>query len=148
MEPNLDTTCPQPEWNDPDSIPLALLRLRDAHDEASAFEAHDQFLWAVGNGDAGTFYPVVLTVLPELERLLANGGFWTQQAVMECLIDLSGSFIPEAGYEVHDGVAVQPALQAAVRAMRTLVLPLAVGDYARARSAAELAELIDDQWQL
>ncbi|MGY4831049.1 hypothetical protein ACVNIS_20920 [Sphaerotilaceae bacterium SBD11-9] len=145
MDTNLASAWPQPEWNDEGSLALALQRLREAHDESSANEASDQFLWAVGNNHTGTFYPVVLAALPELEKLLVEGSIWAQRAVLESLIDLGGSFVPEEGHELHDGVAVQRALQAAVGAMRVHVLPLSVGNDARARSAVELIELIDDQ---
>ena len=145
MPLNLDSDLPQPEWNDPDSVAQALRALQDAHDASSALEAYDQFLWSVGDNDAGTFHPVVLAALPELERLLVGGSFWAQRAVMESLIDLSGSFVPAPGHASRGGVAVQPALQAAVRAMRPQVLPLSTGHDARSESAAELLELIDDQ---
>lgn len=145
MDPNLTVAFPQPEWNFPDSVAKALQRLRSAQDEAGALEAYDQFLWAVGNNHAGTFYPVVLSALPELEQLLVHGGFWTQHAVMEALIDLSGAFVPEPGHESHEGVAVPQALQAVVHSMRAQVLGLSEGSDARSKSAAELIELIDDQ---
>jgi hypothetical protein len=136
---------PQPDWNDEDAVSLALERLGAAHDEASALEAGDQFLWAVGDNEAGTYYPVALATLPDLGRLLAEGGTWTRQAVIESLIDLCGPFMPEEGYEQHEGLVVQRALQARVHALRPLVAPLAAGHDATARSATELLELIDDQ---
>lgn len=136
---------PEPDWNSADSVAQALRKLESADDEASALEAYDQFLWAVGDNHAGSFYPVVLSTLAELARLLADGGFWTQRAVMEALIDLSGSFVPQPGHEWQDGVPVQPTLQAAVQALRPQVLRLCAGNDARSQSAQELLELIDDQ---
>ena len=144
MDSNATSEFPQPEWNEEDSIAQALQALRGAQDEPSSQEAHDQFLWAVGNGHAGTFYPVVLATLAELERILVNGGSWSQRAVMESLIDLCGSFVPEGGHESHNGVAVQRALQEAVQLMRPQVLALSCGADARAMSATDLIELIDD----
>ena len=145
MQPHDFDHLPQPEWNDLDAAVFAVAQLRDAHDRASAEEAHDQFLWAVGNNHAGTYFPVVLATLEELKRLLVGGGFWSQRAVMECLIDLGGTFIPEAGYESHGGIDVESTLRAGIQAMRPLVLTLAFGGDARARSAADLIELIDDR---
>jgi hypothetical protein len=143
MPASSDLPFAQPEWNDSDSIALALQRLRDAHDEASALEAHDQFLWAVGDNHAGTYFPVVLATLAQVEQLLVDGSFWAQRAAMESLIDLCGSFVPQD--ESDAGLAVRDALRSAVHAMRPRLLPLATGDDARSASAAELIELIDDQ---
>lgn len=139
-----DRPFPEPGWNDPDSVALALAELRAAHDEASAHEACDRLLFAVGDNHAGTFRPVALAVMPELKRVLVDGLSWAQRAALEALIDLGGTFVPEAGFEMHEGVDVRSALRAALCAMRPEVAPLAVGDDARARSAADLLELIDD----
>ena len=97
---------PQPESNESGSVEAALDGLRNSEDESTANEAYDAFLWAVGNNHAGTFYPVVLGVLPEIEQILMNGNAWAQRAAMESLIDLGGSFVPEVGYENHLGASV------------------------------------------
>jgi hypothetical protein len=136
---------PQPESNDSGSVEAALDALRDAEDESTASEAYDAFLWAMGNNHAGTFYPVILGVLPEIEQILMNGKVWAQRAVMESLIDLGGSFVPEEGYENYLGASVQQALNAFIHSMRHHVAPLANGNDARAKSAMDLLELIDDQ---
>ena len=145
---------PQPESNDSGSVEAALDGLRDAEDESAASEAYDAFLWAVGNNHAGTFYPVILGVLPEIEQIAscdgsqpadANGKAWAQRAAMESLIDLGGSFVPEEGYENYLGAPVQQALNAFIHSMRQHVEPLANGNDARAKSAIDLLELIDDQ---
>lgn len=136
---------PQPEHNDRGSVKAALEALRDARDEASAAEAYDAFLWAVGNNHAGTFYPVVLAVLPEVEKLLVEGEYWAQRATIEALIDLGGSFAPEEGYETYLGGSVQGTLKTFIHSLRRQIAPLAIGDDPRARSAADLLELIDDQ---
>jgi hypothetical protein len=135
---------PQPEWNDEHSVAGALDALRDAHEEAAADDAADRFLWAIGNNHAGTFHPVVLATLPMLEQLLAAGGPWTQRAVLEALIDLAGTFVPEPGHESYLGASVQDAVRAFVRSLREQVAPLVEVDDARRRPAVELVELIDD----
>lgn len=137
-------SLPQPPWNEPDSIELALKALRDARDEVSAVDATDRFLWSVGDNEAGSFYPVVLDALPEIARILAAGGAWSQQATIEALIDLAGTFAPEEGHEIHEGVAVQDRVRAFARSLRAVLAPLAGTGDARARSAGELIELIDD----
>ena len=136
---------PQPEWNDPSSVHAALEAVRRAHDEPSANEAYDRLLWAVGNNHSGTFYPVVLAVLPQIEQILINAGTWAQRAAMESLIDLGGSFIPEERYKTHLGASVREQLQAFIHSLRPRVVPLAVGHNARSQSAVDLLELIDDQ---
>ncbi|MBC5781308.1 hypothetical protein H8N03_00030 [Ramlibacter sp. USB13] len=123
----------------------ALEALRGARDEESAAEAYDAFLWSVGDNHAGTFYPVVLAVLPEIEKLLVDGEYWAQRATIEALIDLGGSFAPEEGYETYLGGSVQHTLRSFIHSLRRQLAPLAIGDDPRAKSAADLLELIDDQ---
>jgi hypothetical protein len=134
----------QPDWNEPDSVELALKALRDARDEESAVDATDRFLWSVGDNEAGSFYPVVLDALPAIAQILAEGGAWSQQAAIETLIDLAGTFAPEEGHETHEGAAVLDSIRTFVRSMRSVLAPLAGAGDARARSAGELIELIDD----
>lgn len=143
MKPSV-STYPQPDWNGPDSVAKALDALRDANDEISAHDAYDQYLWAVGDNQIGTFFPIVLATLPDLEQLIIHGGFWVQRAVIESLIDLTGSFVPQEGYELYEGIAVQQSLQTAVFAMRSHLLPLATGSDVRAVGATDLIEIIDD----
>lgn len=139
------TQFPQPEWNDSGSVGAALDSLRNAEDETTANEAYDAFLWAMGNSHKGTFYPIVLGVFPQIEQILTNGQAWAQRAVMESLIDLGGSFVPEEGYENYLGTSVQATLNAFIHSMRHHIAPLANGNDARATSAVDLLELIDDQ---
>ena len=139
---------PQPEWNDADSVDGALEALRKVHDVTSAIEAQDRFLWAVGNNHAGTFHPVVLATLPRLDQLLRGGNSWTQHAVLECLIDLAGSFVAEEGHATHLGAPVQDTLQAFVQSLRPRIAELAEASDVESRSARELLELIDDQLDL
>jgi hypothetical protein len=136
---------PQPDSNDPGSVEAALDALQNACDKATTDEACDAFLWAMGNNHAGTFYPVVLGVLPELEQILVSGGPWARRAVIESLIDLGGTFMPEAGYETYLGASVQERLRAFIHSMRDHIAPLADGSGACAKSAMDLLELIDDQ---
>ncbi|MDR7307896.1 hypothetical protein [Rhodoferax saidenbachensis] len=145
MRPLNLSQFPQPESNESGSVEAALDALRHAEDESTADEAYDAFLWAIGNNHAGTFYPVVLGVLPEIEQILMHGKAWAQRAVMESLIDLGGSFVPEEGYENYLGASVQETLNAFIRSMRRQVAPLAKGNDECAKSAADLLELIDDQ---
>jgi hypothetical protein len=136
---------PQPEHNKSGSVAAALEALRNAHDEPSAVDACDAFLWAVGDNHAGTFYPVVLAARPAIEDIVVNGGYWAQRATIEALIDLGGPFASEEGQETYQGESVQAALRTFIGSLRGHIAPLAIGDDPRAESAAELLELIDDQ---
>ncbi len=136
---------PQPDGNAPDAVPAALRALGLAHDAASSLEAYDRFLWAIGNNHAGTYHPVVLAALPALHEILRNGHPWARHAALQSLIDLDGPFVPEAGFELHDGLPVQPALRAAIQAMRPEVARLAdAAEDLVAAAAAELLDTIDD----
>lgn len=145
MRPLDLTQFPQPESNDSQSVEAALNALLGAGSEAAANEAYDAFLWAVGNNHAGTYYPVILAVLSEIEEILVSGQAWAQRAVIESLIDLGGSFVPEAGHENHLGASVQDSLNTFINSLRRHVVPLSEGKDARAKSAVELLELIDDR---
>lgn len=145
MRPLNLSQFPQPDSNEPGSVEAALDAIRHAEDESTADEAYDAFLWAMGNNHAGTFYPVILGVLPEIEQILMQGKAWARRAVMESLIDLGGSFVPEEGYENYLGASVQETLNAFIQSMRQQVALLAKGSDACAKSAADLLELIDDQ---
>lgn len=145
MKPINLSQFPQPESNEAGDVEAALDALRHAKDESTAAEAYDAFLWTMGNNHAGTFYPVILSVLSEVEQILMHGNPWAQRAVMESLIDLGGSFVPEEGYENYLGASVQETLNAFIHSMRHHVAPLSKGNGACAKSAADLLELIDDQ---
>ncbi len=136
---------PQPESNSPSTVEAALEALRNAHDQLSATDASDAFLWSVGNNQIGTFYPVVLGTLSCLKEILINGNAWAQQAVMESLMDLGGTFVPEASHVTYQGKKVQDKLNEFVFSLRSIIEPLAVAQEGRASIANELLELIEDR---
>ena len=144
MEPPAPDHYPQPEWNDPGSLSGALKALRQAHDESSAHEACDRFLWAVGNDHKGTFYPVVLAALPHIEQILIDGGAWPRHAAVEALIDLGGSFAPEPDHETYLGASVQDTLRAFICSMRPHIVPLAQEGSELSSGAKYLVALFDD----
>ncbi len=57
-------------------------------------------LYAVGNNHAGTYFPVVLAVVPFLGEILREGGATARLWALDVLIDLIGSFEPEPGFEI------------------------------------------------
>src|SRR5262245_21212969 len=136
---------PQPDSNSEGDVEAALEALRNAHDESTGNEAYDSFLWSMGNNHSGTYYPIALGVLPELEKIRVNGDPWAQRAVMESLIDLGGSFFPEEGHDTYLGASLQETLGAFIQSIRRFVEPLTAGNDARAKSATDLLELIDDK---
>ena len=142
---------PQPASNDSSTVAAALDALRNACDELSATDACDAFLWAVGNNHSGTFYPVVLGTLAEIKEILVNGPAWAQRATMESLIDLGGTFVPQAGHLSYQGVIVQDALREFIQSLRPCIAPWADAPDApgapdaRASSAIELLELMADR---
>jgi hypothetical protein len=134
---------PQPEWNKPDSIAAALERVRQAHDDNSSRAACDDLLFAVGNSHAGSYYPVVLAVLPDLESILRIGKPWPQRTVLETLIDLYTSFDSQAGYETFDGVSVSATLRERIVSMKPSVVDVAEESGPASKSARELVECLE-----
>ena len=87
----------QPEWNKPNSIAEALAKVVRADPGA-----YNSLLYAVGNNHAGTYYPVLLAVLPFLEEILHVGEPASQRVALCVLDDLFASFQPEPGFEEFD----------------------------------------------
>lgn len=97
------TSLPQPESNRSDAVPCALRRLGAATSEQQANKAYHQFLFAIGNNHAGSYYPVVLEAVPFLGEILESGDEWAQARTLDILIDLLASFGPEPGHETIEG---------------------------------------------
>jgi hypothetical protein len=87
---------PQPDWNTPNSVPDAIRELAKGINGQSQYH---RLLYAVGNNHAGSYYPVVLWVIPFLGELIANSSSPIRETVLDILIDLLGSFSPEPGFE-------------------------------------------------
>ena len=68
--------------------------------ESASRDAYHKVLYALGNNHAGTYYPVALAALPFLAEILQGGGQWARIATLDILVDLSGSFEPESGFEM------------------------------------------------
>jgi hypothetical protein len=89
----------QPEWNTCNSIVDALTGLITATDAQSSSAAYHHVLYAVGNNHAGTYYPVLIAVLPFLEKIAIEGTDWPQRTALSILDDLFASFSPEPDHE-------------------------------------------------
>jgi hypothetical protein len=102
---------PQPPWNNAESLRLAFDSVEAAKDKNSSEAACDRFLYAVGNNHAGTYYPIVLAVIPFANRALQSGKSWQQVTILDALIDLCGPFQPEPGFENHRGGSLATLLR-------------------------------------
>jgi hypothetical protein len=91
------TAFSQPEWSDARSLSVAFHAILSANDEESSLNAYHRLLYAVGKDHAGTYYSVALGILPIVERILRDGGPWSQNAVLEVLIEWCGPFKPDPG---------------------------------------------------
>jgi hypothetical protein len=92
---------PQPSWNREHEVSDALRALALATED-SGEAAYSRLLYAVGNNHAGTYFPLVLAIIPFLGEILrdrtCNSAARTR--ALDVLIDLVGSFEPEAGFEL------------------------------------------------
>ena len=138
------TEFSQPEWNDAGSVLVALHAVLRANDEESSVDAYHRLLYAVGNEHAGTYYSVALAILPIIERILRDAGPWSQYAVLEVLIELCGSFIPEPGQALYMGVRLERLIKQGVFGLAPLARTVENGGGVAANSAPELLELICD----
>lgn len=133
----------QPAWNDVQSVASAFQSILTAHDEASCLAAYHQLLYAVGNDHAGTYYAVALAIPPLLEGILRDGGVWSQDAALQVLIEICGSFKPELGQEIYQGMPLDSLIRQASVRLVPLVKSLANEQSIAAKSARELLEIID-----
>lgn len=136
---------PQPEWNRSTSVIEALNEVMSANDEGSSSNAYNTLLYTLGNNHAGTYYPVVLAVIPALESILVQGQPWPQHTVLNALIDLCGPFEPEFGYDDYRDLPVTNSLIRMVAERLPLIDQLAQGEGLNAQLARHLCELINEQ---
>jgi hypothetical protein len=92
----------------------------------------------VGNDHAGTYFSVVLAILPGIEGVLRSGQVWSQHAALEVLIELCGSFKPEHGQEIYNGLPLSVLLKQGARELAPLVRALTAGNTQTAESAKQL----------
>lgn len=89
----------QPDGNGEAEIANSLLAVIAAADEETSSRAYHRLLYAVGNNHAGTYFPVILPVLPFLCEILGSGGPWSARTAINVLIDWLASFCPDTGFE-------------------------------------------------
>ncbi len=98
------------EMYDPRKVPRALRTLTEATSEELAWNAHDHFLFSIGNDHRGTLYPAAAAAMPFVVDIARRTDcVWASFAALNVLIDIVASFEPENGYDVFvrpDGTAV------------------------------------------
>jgi hypothetical protein len=132
----------QPDWNIPDEVPRSLRALAASDSRQTADAAYHRLLYSVGNNHAGTYYPVIVPVLPFLGQILTEGNDWARLATLDVLIDLLISFEPEAGYEAgaasgEDEHALRRLVFSGAAQLATCMRPLA--DASGSQSVRQLA---------
>ena len=143
-QPKNFDTFPQPGWNTPDSVSLALESAANADSETASWSSYNQLLYALGNNHAGTYYPVALAALPSIERILCDGSPWAQHSVLNVLVDLHGSFEPEVGHEMYRGSSLSSQLKQGIFALVSLIETVAQNKSVASQSAQDLLELLHD----
>ena len=93
----LDAYARPPE-NPPDKVEKELRRLVQCTPETEQ-DVYSGVLCAVGNNDAGSYYPIVVPVIPLLGEILKDGSTTARETTLNVLIDLVSSFGPEPGFE-------------------------------------------------
>ena len=130
---------PQPDWNTPDSVPDAIRALAKGINRQSQYH---RLLYAVGNNHAGSYYPVVLWVIPFLGELLANSSSPIRETVLDILVDLLGSFSPEPGFEKVETSAGWQLLADALHAEINKLAPIIEDLHSSPNSTAHEKELV------
>ncbi len=141
-------SLPQPGSNAPDEAPKALLAVANAADKQSAERAYHKLLYAAGNNHDGSYYPIVLFMLPVLERIIRDQANWPAFAALNALIDLYCSFSPHSGYEAFvdsSGAVkeVEPALRSAVLRLRPLLEEIVADTETGVERRAAAQELLE-----
>lgn len=141
---NLRAQYPQPDWNNADSVSLALEAVLNANDEKSSQAAYNKLLYSVGNNHAGTYYPVVLAIFSDIEKILGSGENWPQHTIIEVLIDLFTSFMPAPGQEMFNELPVSTQLRDHIIGLKGSVSMTATGTGKAAISAQDLLRHLNE----
>ena len=139
----------QPGWNKPGAIVDALHGVASATDEASSTASYHALLFAVGNNHGGSYYPVLLEIVPFLGQILKEGDPWPKTTVLNALCDLLASFYPEPGFEEvedMDGrkIRVESVFRGKVRDLRPVIEHGSTVNDIYASPAKELLVLLDE----
>ena len=91
-----------------EEVPNSLLSLLELSEEKDNEPFYHWFLFVIGNNHRGTYYPVIIEVLPIImEILFVNNKEVVRNCILEILTDLYMSFGPELGeYKELDGATI------------------------------------------
>lgn len=86
------------EYYTPTNIVTSLTNLINLRNEGEKWNVYNDVLFAVGNNHAGTYYPVIIDILPLTIRLLKSSQY---ELVRNCILEIFSewyySFRPELG---------------------------------------------------
>ncbi len=136
---------PQPEWNTEKSVSNALVRTVNATNKSESDHAYQDLLFAIGNNHAGTYFPVVLPVIPILGQIMQSENYWARFTALEALIDICGSFEPEPQFDQFTGRSLRSLVKSAASQLTAVVLAIGNKDGAEAESARNLLEAISNE---
>jgi hypothetical protein len=88
----------RPPENPPERLEHELQRLVQCTPKTEQ-DVYNGVLCAVGNNQAGSYYPIVVPMIPLLGEVLKDGTTAARETTLNILIDLVSSFGPEPGFE-------------------------------------------------
>lgn len=89
-----------PEYYEPQKVPKAIIDLISLNLEDSYDQVYNNFLFAIGNNHAGTYYPAILGTLKYIIEIALNNDpdmAISRACALNILIDLYCSFGAEVG---------------------------------------------------
>lgn len=121
----LDSSSRQrPRDGRPGEVAEALRALAFAASDRAAGDAYHRVLFAVGNDHGGSYFPIVLDIVPYLGEILAAGTRRVRARTLDVLLDLVCSFGPDPDVVSHDGVRrdeLPNLLRSRVRSLRPIL---------------------------
>jgi hypothetical protein len=129
----------RPEHVREGEVVAALRALAFASSDDAAQKAYHRVLYAVGNDHCGSYFPIVLDVVPFLGEILAEGSQWARAGALDVLVDLLGSFGPDQ--DVAEGGPARPEELPAVLCARVEQLRPTLEQLVADRSAPDVQRL-------
>ena len=141
-----DYALPCPPWSSSRDVEAAVCALAAAS-KKTGMAASSGVLFAIGNPHVHTYWPVVLSVIPQLAPILRDGTEIARVRTLNVLLDIVILSAPEPGFETIDtpsGARDLAHLVGEAIARLTPVLEALAAPAAAASRAAGLArELLD-----